>query len=784
MTETESLFENLKRRRVPQIAGMYIAATWLVIELGDWVTERFELPGDLTSYVFVAMLVMLPAVLLVAYNHGAPGRDRWTRAEKVLVPINVAVTATLIWFMTPLGDVEAATETLTIQDETGAIQEFEVARRGYHRELVSFFWENETGDAELDWLSYGLPIMLVHDINRVSPVITANTPFDSAVVEERLREQGYDQLTGVPQGLAVQLTREQRSDVLVVGSFSLDGRQKIVSASVIDAASGDVLETYTESAGDWMSAVDAVTRAALGVWEITPTENQSDDPVSEHFSSSLDAVENYVLGQLAIELRGDYPEGISEFDEALTIDPAFAEARGQLSVTQFLSGDVDAARESATLAMRNSYRLSTSSEFILKANRYLYDGDFARGERVLEIWSNVQPSSTRALEGMARIGQLRGTPESLDKSIAAYDRLLELRPNYHTIYRLKAGVEQQRGNVDEAISLLSMYLDFVPDSGQGHEQLASLYQGQGKLDEAQAALEDASILSNDPVGAELGLIRLEARRGRFGAADARLEMLRGDELTSQQDLVVLLASAELALTRGEVERARQFMADADELAKTLLPPAQRIIGLQGQRAALLLYVGRFNEAIEALDRVAEQLQPPMSSNLNFTYSSIYAAAENREEFRRWAQTSFEMRDQLPEPYGPIIALEQAQLSIWDGNMDAALEAIDGAKAMLDRSIITFLQDSLTASELFVNIALLYLEAGDTDKAKRELEDVLLVYPGNAYAKMVLARVLIAEGDEENARLFLENALELWSGADDNFLYREQAREVLASLSDT
>ena len=123
MTETESLFENLKRRRVPQIAGMYIAATWLVIELGDWVTERFELPGDLTSYVFVAMLVMLPAVLLVAYNHGAPGRDRWTRAEKVLVPINVAVTATLIWFMTPLGDVEAATETLTIQDETGAIQE-------------------------------------------------------------------------------------------------------------------------------------------------------------------------------------------------------------------------------------------------------------------------------------------------------------------------------------------------------------------------------------------------------------------------------------------------------------------------------------------------------------------------------------------------------------------------------------------------------------------------------------------------------------------------------------
>lgn len=49
MPESESLFENLMRRRVPQIAGMYIAAMWLVIELGDWVTERFGIQGNLAS---------------------------------------------------------------------------------------------------------------------------------------------------------------------------------------------------------------------------------------------------------------------------------------------------------------------------------------------------------------------------------------------------------------------------------------------------------------------------------------------------------------------------------------------------------------------------------------------------------------------------------------------------------------------------------------------------------------------------------------------------------------
>ena len=88
MTEQRSFLENLMHRRVPQIVGMYVAATWLVIELGDWVTERFNLPTIVTSYVFVAMLVMLPAVILFAYNHGAPGRDEWTRTERVFIPLN------------------------------------------------------------------------------------------------------------------------------------------------------------------------------------------------------------------------------------------------------------------------------------------------------------------------------------------------------------------------------------------------------------------------------------------------------------------------------------------------------------------------------------------------------------------------------------------------------------------------------------------------------------------------------------------------------------------------
>ena len=781
MAEAESLFENLRRRRVPQIAGMYIAAMWLVIELGDWVTERFGMHGNLTSFVFVAMLVMLPAVLLVAYNHGAPGRDRWTKTEKVFVPINALLTVALLWFITPMIDVEAATETVTIEDETGAIQEFEVARKGFHREVTAFFWENETGNPELDWLAYGLPVMLVHDINRVSPVVTAETPLESPSLRNRLREQGYDRLKGVPYGLAVELSRDRQVDALVVGGFSEDGNSKVVSVRVIDADSGEVLEEFIGSAGNWMSAIDKITTAVLGTWEVTPTENRSDDPVSEHFSSSLDAVRHFVRATIAINLDGDFPRGVSEIGEALEIDPAFAEARGELSLWQYLSGDLEAARASANQALRNSYRLSTYSEFVLKANRYIYAGDFERGERVLDIWTEVEPNNTRALLYVAQLSRLRGTTESLDKAQAAYDRLLELRPNDASLYKRKAEVEQQRGNYEAAIELLSRYLELVPDSGPAHALLSSLYLAQGDLDAAQAALEDAAILSNDPLSAELGLARLDVRRGLFDAAMARLDALQSGELLPQQSLQLLNVTRNIRVTQGRISDAIALTDEANELARNLIPPANRIVGLEAQRATMLSLLGRFEEALEFADSVAAQLQPPMSLYLNSTYTTIHARADNRDEFQRWARATRDARDQLPEFYNAIMALDQAQIDIWEENFDSAIANVDDASAMFGKSVLQTLLDDLGASEIFVNIARLYLEAGAIDKARDQLEAVLRVNPSYAYGKFMLARVLTAAGDVDNARLFLEEAMSLWSEADEEFLYLQRARELMASL---
>jgi len=781
MTEKSSIFECLMHRRVPQFVGMYVAATWLLIELGDWITERFNLPGTLTSYVFVAMLAMLPAVILFSYNHGAPGKDRWTTTERVAIPLNVLLAFGALYFLSPLLDAEAATETVQISDETGIIQEFEVARRGYHQEVLGFFWRNESGNSDLDWLSYGLPLMLAHDLNRVSPVITVETPFDSYAMRNELRNKGYPSFLDEPQGLRVEIARDRRSAALVVGGFSESDGMITVHATLIDAASGNEIGSHSVSGSDWLTAVDDVSVAVLNYLEIEPSDNQSDDPIGQHFSNSLDAIQHFTNAQVALDINNDYPQGIAELTSAVEIDPDFAEASGDLSMTHFLNNDIESARATASLALRNSYRLSETSKFVLKANRYIYDGDYDRGERVVEIWTQVQPDSTDALGAMARINRLRGTVESLQKASEAFDRLLELDPKDYGIYRRQAQVEQQRGDYAAAAGYLRNFLEQEPDSGAAHLQLAGVYQALGDLEAAQESLEYAAILSDSPLKSEIGLAMLEARRGYFKEAEERLGGRINDEFGPQQRVQVLEAQAEVAYVRGQIERAIVLRAEVSVVAKEFLPPLVRLINIEKEQVTLLILLGKTDEAIAKADAITAQLQPPIDAYMNFTYASIYEAANDSDAYREMVNRTVQAQDQLPPLFQPVIEMNLARVAIWDEEFGVAMSHLERASNLLGQSIIQVIHDDLSTSSLQVELAELYLEAQAIDEARERVDGILKVFPASGQAKLLSAKVHAAEGNDEAAREALAEALEIWSDADADFIKSVESRSLMDSL---
>lgn len=781
MSTDRSVLGNLMQRRVPQIVGMYIAASWLVIELGDWATDRFGLPASFTSFVFVAMIVMLPAVVLMAYNHGAPGKDKWTRSERIVIPVNAALAVAILYLASPALVVEARTETLRIADETGAMQEFEVVRQGFHREAIAFFAVNESGDPDMDWLSYGLPIMLAYDMNQISPILTVKTPFDSQSMRDELRDRGYDALTDEPQGLRLKIARDRHSAAIISGSYARNGDSVVVTATLFDGETGSEIGSHTVTASDWLTAVDDLSAAMLDYLGVEPDDNHRDDPVDQHFSESIDAIRHFTNAQVAVALYNDYGQAIVELQAAVELDPAFAEASGELSQSFYLTGDMESARVAISQALRNSYRLSDQSSFVYKANRYIFDGDFERGERVVDMWTQVRPNSTAAFHVQAQLAKLRGGDEALDKALAAYDRVLELEPTAFEVYRQKAEVEQQRGDYAAAANYLRRFLESAPDNADAHVQLAGIYQADGDLGAAQAALEDASILSDDPFESELGLARIEARRGLWKEAAARLSGRMSDDLTARQRVDILSAQAELALVLGRIERALDLHSEIVAESQSLLPPMVRLVSLESERPGMLALLGRFDEALATANAIYEQLQPPLDTYMYIYFTNLYAEADDRESFREWAKKAEAMRSQMPAPFHSFIETNAARIAIWAGDMDTAVAHIDRARDLLGQSLIQVMHTNLSVSGIHVGIAELYLEAGALEKAERTLEDLLNVFPAYANAKYMLAQVKIAAGDEAAAEELLDQALDAWSGADEDYVDRRRALALADSL---
>ena len=784
MSESESLFDNLLRRRVFQFVGMYIAATWLVIELGDWVTDRFDLPANVTSYVFVAMLVLLPSVIMFAYGHGAPGKDRWTRFERVFIPLNVIVAGLVLFLVDPRVEAEAATQIVEMRDETGQMQQFEVPRQGYHRNILVFHFSNASGDPELDWLSYGLALMVAYDMDRVTPAISISTPFDGDYVQRQLQRRGYPELVEVPPGLALELARDRNSAALVLGSFDYENGEILATAELIDAGTGEALNRFEMRATDWLNSADQIAAALLNALAVVPAYGSSNDPLSQHFSASLDAIRHYTDGELAIGLENDFGRAIEEYESAVELDPEFAEARRSLSIAYYLSGSPDRARDQAAIALRSSYRLSQPSEFSLKANRYVFEGDYERGLRVTDIWTEVEPESPRAYVAQATLAQLKGGDEALDKAMAAYDQLLALNPKDYRVLRQRATLEQQRGDFAAAVASLLGYIDFEPADEEARLQLAAVYQASGDFDSAEDVLEDADAIADDPTSPGLALAKLESRLGRFAAATDRLEQLAAGALEPQQEVDILLAKIEVALAEGRVRDAIDLQKDASERARATLPPMVWLFTVENQRTAMYSLIGDQASALELAGTIRDQLGPPFDSFYSFTYSGIFEAAGEREKFRELAADNLAARDRLPALFHPFIDLEQAQIAIWDGRTEDAVVLAESAEAALEQSFTQLINSDFGIFNMYLGIAKIYQKASRLDSAEEVLRDILKIFPGNGIARLQLAEVQLARGDFEAAGAELELVLTYWKAADSDYRYLEEAHKLRSELEES
>ena len=89
--------KELLNRRIPQIIGSYIIAATSLVLFIDWLVARYDFPQYYVTLALFGIISILPSVIILAYFHGTPGKDEWTRIEKIGIPTNILFIAVMLF---------------------------------------------------------------------------------------------------------------------------------------------------------------------------------------------------------------------------------------------------------------------------------------------------------------------------------------------------------------------------------------------------------------------------------------------------------------------------------------------------------------------------------------------------------------------------------------------------------------------------------------------------------------------------------------------------------------
>ncbi len=754
--------QEIRERRVPQITGGYVGVGWAVIQFLEFLEGRMTVSPHLVNLVALALLLLLPAVVTLAWVHGRPGRDTWGRTPKVVVPANVIAAILTIVFLFQGRELGAVTRTIEVEDENGAVSERVVPKSDFRQRVVIFYFDNG-GAPDDDWVRDTTSLMIAMDVNQdvfVDCVIPLAMP---GVLQDLGSDDGHG------------LTRPQQRKIAVdadiphflTGTVTRSGDRWTLTTELHESRSGKVAAERTFEADGIDELADAASRVLredLGI-PGAHIENSPDLPVAEILSSDIEAVKNHAAALSAVVHHNDWEGAVPLLEDAVSRDPGFASAQFLLFGVHQTLGNAEAASTAIAAAMENLYRLPERTGFMIKTQYYYNERqDADRAMAVLDMWTSLYPDD---IDAHAQTALFRFIRQDVEGTIASYERILQIDPSRVQYLEEIADLQMQLGNHEEAERHLLRYVEIHPMRAEGHKDLADFYSSVGRLDDARRSLEQACLLDPEEQNLALRLIDLDAKSGQF--ADARERYLAELERAHTPRAVARIQTR-LANLAGITGRGDDLVAAIDayraataefqsplqaDIVHSLMLPAVAEVGMPGL-------------ALEKLDALAAGIPAPYDGLAGVGRAWALCRLDRLAEAEAALDGATEVVDTFKfETFRPSLSAVRGMIAQAGGDLDGAVTHLRSA---VEAAIQTDPLITVLLTECLV-------EKGDYDEALAVADDALMRQPAHPQLHLEAARAHHGLGNDEAARAALARALEGWVDADAGFPPLAVARDL-------
>ena len=450
--------------------------------------------------------------------------------------------------------------------------------------VAVLYFENNTGNAQLDWLRTGLTDMLVTDLSQSPDVEVLPTDRLVQILGDLKRQDDRTVSFDTVQEIA----KRAGVKTVVLGSYVKSGETIRINLKLQDAASGRLVTAErVEAVGEsnLFPTVDDLTKRLRAKFlpsgrsnPVTgllhaPTANgiagaATDRDLKDVTTSSIDAYRFYAEGT-ALQERGRYEEAIPLLEKAAEVDPSFAMAFAKLAVAHGNLGHSAKRDEYAKRALDQVDRISPRERYYIQGYYY----------------------SARA--------------ETAAQAIEAYEKELTLYPD-HAPSRNNLGVTYfQLERYDDAIrEFEELRRRGTTFSGAAYS-LARCYTGVGRFAEARQLADDSARENPDNVLATWARGFTLADIGNLD--DAEAAFVKAQALNPGNTFA--------AFGRYVVAILKERWADAESIALKERQSTDPTVRLRGviQLALDQLYRGRTTEALRLLEEGAAS-EGPSGSN--------------------------------------------------------------------------------------------------------------------------------------------------------------------------
>ena len=642
--------------------------------------------------------------------------------------------------------------------------------------VAVLYFDNLTGDEELNWLRTGLADMLVTDLSQLAGVRVVGTDRVYQILKDM--DMLEESITSAD---TVQEVADQ-ADVktVLLGSFAKVGDTLRINVKVQDATSGEIVSTERVEGpgGDNLFAlVDDLSTSLRGRFETagsTPLDGDKD--LMDVTTASLEAYRYYSEGVHLADLDKN-EEAIALLEKAVELDPGFAMALRKLAVVLGNQNRTEESQEYSRRAVENADRLPAKEKYLVQAYHYSdYPATLAQGVEAYKKLIEIEPDNFTALHNLAlQYAQM----ERWDEAVPLYERAASAGDDFQFLYLNMANSYGSLGRTSEARHSFERLRQIEPESvvalfgegffelGWGDPQRALEFFSQA--DEARPGTFPAG---SGPVQANILLERWD------DATDYAREMAASGKPSVRRD--GLAALARVAMYQGHSKQAM------DDLSSRLEehPEADVVrADLQNDLAFTLVGLDDGSRAAELFDQATEMTSgtwQEFASNLGLAI--VRARQGEAMAARAAADRALDLVESIPSHWPERLRhYLDGIAALGEEDFTGAISELEAAEVMVPEHVgfdngITNIRYALAEA---------YMGAGDAEKAAEQLQKIIdagmrRVFRPEIYVRSyyLLGQIALERGDLEEARQYYKRFLDHWADGDMDRDRVSQAKRVV------